>query len=63
METKFKTYDDYLKYVIEEWEMGHINELAEANLVIESEIIDNSVTSRLLNKKEFKKNNLLTQVD
>ena len=49
----FETYNSYCKYVMEEWEDGHINELAEAGLIIESELINNTITSRLLTEQEF----------
>ncbi len=55
----FETYDSYCKYVMEEWEAGHINELEEGNLMIDEQVKYNNgeysrdVTYRLLTEQEF----------
>lgn len=61
---EFETYADYQWYVKEEWEDGYINELVEAGLIIESEMINNTVTSRLLTEQEFNErfNKISTEV-
>ncbi len=57
----FETYNSYCKYVIEEWQDGHINELEEADLLVNEQLkytngeYSRDVTYRLLTEQEFNK--------
>lgn len=55
----FKSYENYLKYVNDEWEDGFINELEEEGLIIvnilNSDSLIESVSYRPLTEEEFNK--------